>query len=233
MPASGNEHEEKITAGPRFDRVRSAVDESIQLLKKRGKGQGGWVKAMLDSYEAIATNIENGGQVRPKYYRGWIRAELWDPRQGGWMPRTLEGEGAIADFLMAEKLLLLASDLQIYLGQPLPREQRDLGWSPALVANLEAALEQLIGCLRSGRFISRADFAVWNRPLADAGRTRDTEHIYPTDTPEISYLTPGASGEWWGTRRLLRQSPRRSCRNGCRGVETPTACETRPCPITP
>jgi hypothetical protein len=46
-----------ITSGPRWDRVMPAVQESIRVIKKKGKGQGGWIKAMLDSYESIAEDL--------------------------------------------------------------------------------------------------------------------------------------------------------------------------------
>jgi hypothetical protein len=80
LVAVSDDDREHITSGPRWDRLLASLDESIRVLKKRGNGQGGWIQAMQDSYQAIADELAAGGHVRPSHYRGWVRGEMLDPR---------------------------------------------------------------------------------------------------------------------------------------------------------
>lgn len=70
---------EHITSGPRWDCVVPAVEKSIRIVKKKGKGQG-WIKAMLDSYQDILRDLTEGGHVQDSYIHYWVRGEYWDPR---------------------------------------------------------------------------------------------------------------------------------------------------------
>ncbi|MGB9112018.1 MAG: hypothetical protein WCF24_04745 [Acidimicrobiales bacterium] len=196
MKSRSDEDREHITAGPRWDRVLPAVEDSIALLKRRGKGQGGWTKQILDWYEPIAKELRAGGRVRAEYYGAWIKAEFWDPRTVGWPSHTLDGESMMVSILNAEDFLVQLKNMDKFLSRPLPESEINNGWSQELVRTLRKALFQMATRLRDGEYVSRSDFDAWNRPLMDIGFTRQKPH-HKTDTPEMQYLATGPAVGWW------------------------------------
>jgi len=77
-----------------------AVQESIRVVKKKGKGQGGWIKAMLDSYESIAEDLTKCGYVRREHVVHWVKGEYWDPRGASGWDESLVGQLALTDIIL-------------------------------------------------------------------------------------------------------------------------------------
>jgi|GEM_PF-5398617 len=100
MSINGEDDRAHITSGPRWDRVMPAVQESIRVVKKKGKGQGGWIKAMLDSYESIAEDLTKCGYVRREHVVHWVKGEYWDPRGASGWDESLVGQLALTDIIL-------------------------------------------------------------------------------------------------------------------------------------
>jgi hypothetical protein len=149
-----------------------AIEESIAIIKKHGRGQGGWVKAMLDSYEGILGELNDGGHVRPEHWVGWVRAEAWDPKKGGWESDSLVGENAIAEVRHAEETLQATEGMRRFLQEPIPDEERVNGWTETLVAELTEALKVISARLRTGEYLRHGDWLAWDDPIRDAGVVR-------------------------------------------------------------
>lgn len=198
MATDDEENRARITSGLRWDRVMPAVQESIRVIKKKGKGQGGWIKAMLDSYESIAEDLAERGYVRKEHIVFWVKGEYWDPKGSTGWDKSLVGQNALSDVRKAEELLMQVRDLRSFLLQPLPEQERVNGWSEELASSISLALDHLAERLDAGEFLTREDFAVWNRALGQDRFTRQGDRIYRSKAPEISYIKEGPSvGLWW------------------------------------
>lgn len=201
MPSDGGEDREHITSGPRWDRILPAVQESIRVVKKLGKGQGGWKKAMLDSYEAIEEDWKQAGHLRDEYIVHWGKGELWDPRHSGGWDKALVGQIALSDLRRAEELLMQVEAIRSFLFQPLLDDER--GWTEELVSSMELALGHLADCLRAGQYLTREDFAQWNRALGEVRFIRHGDRVYKSRAPEISYIKDGPLDGWWDQVRYF------------------------------
>src|ERR1700722_20026013 len=102
MTSANRENPVHITSGPRWDQVIAAIQESIRVIKEKGKGKRGWVKAMLESYESIARDLANGGHVQPEHVKSWVRSEMWDPKGSSGWDESLVGDNALSDLCRAE-----------------------------------------------------------------------------------------------------------------------------------
>lgn len=174
-----------------------AVQESIRIIKTKGKGQGGWIKAMLDSYESIAEDLIRCGYVRKEHLVFWVKGEYWDPKGSSGWDQSLVGQLALSDVRRAEELLTQVEDLHSFLLQPLPEEERVNGWNEELVSSITLALDHLAERLGAGEYLTRANFAVWNRALGQDRFTREGDRVYRSKAPEISYIKEGPSLGWW------------------------------------
>src|SRR5580700_5829395 len=131
--------DEYITSGPRWDHLLKAIEESIAIIKKHGRGQGGLIKAMLDSYEGILRELMDGGHVRRGLWFGWGR-DAWDPKKGGWKSDSLVGDNAIAEVCDAQDTLHAVEEMRRFLGEPIPSAERANGWTEELAVELSDAL---------------------------------------------------------------------------------------------
>lgn len=174
-----------------------AVQESIRIIKKKGKGQGGWIKAMLDSYEWIAEDLTRFGYVRKEHIVFWGKGEYWDPKESTGWDKALVGQIALSDVRSAEGLLMQVGDLHSFLFQPLPEEERVNEWNEELVTSITLALDHLAERLGAGEYLTRTDFAVWNGALGRDRCTREGDWVYRSKAPEISYIKEGPSLGWW------------------------------------
>jgi hypothetical protein len=198
MSITGEDVRAHITSGHRWDRVMPAVQESIRVIKTKGKGQGGWIKAMLDSYESIAEDLERCGHVRREHVVFWVKREYWDPKGSSGWDKSLFGQLALSDVRKAEELLMQVRDLHSFLLQPLPEGERANGWNKELVSSIMSALDHLAERLGAGEYLTRKGFAVWNRALGQDRFTREGDRVYRSKAPEISYIKEGpVVGSWW------------------------------------
>jgi hypothetical protein len=204
MTLVDEEDQEHITQGPRWDRVMPAVNESIRVIKEKGRGQGGWVKKMLDSYESIAQDLANGGHVRREHIVFWVKGEMWDPKGSSGWDESLVGQNALSDIRQAEEMLMQVKEMRSFLLRPLPEEERANGWNDELVSSMALALDHLAERLAAGEYLSRADFAIWNRALGLDRFIRGGGFRFPGSEPEeISFIKEGPSGGWWEQVRVF------------------------------
>ncbi len=196
--------DEHITSGPRWDYVLGAVRQSIAIIKKYGRGQGGWVKAMLDSYESILSELESGGHVRSRHWVGWVRSEAWDPKKAGWESDSLVGDNAIANVCHAEETLQATEAMRRFLQSPIPDEERANGWTDTLVSELRDALEAISERLRQGEYLRHSDWLAWDNSLRNAGiERRMMTGISYIDRERnrlgmnIDFIESCPPGPWW------------------------------------
>jgi hypothetical protein len=193
-----------ITSGPRWDHMLNGIGESIAIIKKHGRGQSGWIKAMLDSYESVLTELNEGGHVRPGQIVGWARGEAWDPKKGGWESDSLIGDNAIADVCDAQEALQASETIRRFFGDPIPDEERSKGWTTALVAELSDALGGISTRLRAGEYLQPCDWRAWDNPLREAGVVRRVlTGISYVDRERdrvgmnIDFIESCPGGSWW------------------------------------
>jgi hypothetical protein len=172
-------------------RVDPSHQEEGQRARRLDQGQ-------LDSYESIADDLTQCGYVRKEYIVHWVKGEYWDPRGASGWGESLVGQLALSDARKAEELLMQVADLHSFLLQPLPEQERANGWSEELVSSITSALDHLAERLGAGEYLTREDFAVWNRSLGPDRFTREGDRVYRSKASEISYIKEGPStGLWW------------------------------------
>ena len=201
----GTPDELHIASGPRWEQLRTALDEAEEHLTSPltpPELARGWTEDLrvmvLASVRRIKHELASQPFVKRDHYVSWIKAEVVDPRvEDERWSYALRPDGAVIDLQRAEELLRETVAL-IHDLRDLSRSEPSREWTTTEEERAIRSLQAIASTLQLGDFVTLSQFRSWDTVLRSCGVGRSEDYFrLAGGLPEMRIIGERPVGLLW------------------------------------